>query len=169
MQVQPKSAIPLPAVIVTSSIACLIGLINIGSSTAFNDVVSLSVSCLYASYIIVEVFLLWRRLTGAVVSPKDVAKHTGEVNQLIWGPFHLPEIFGVLVNVFAIGFGIVIFVFSFFPVATPVVAKTMNFSVLMTGSVVLFAALYYVVSARKTYNGPLVEINPFSTAQSTRS
>lgn len=103
------------------------------------------------------------------MSPKDVAKHTGEVNQLIWGPFHLPEIFGVLVNVFAIGFGIVIFVFSFFPVATPVVAKTMNFSVLMTGSVVLFAALYYVVSARKTYNGPLVEINPFSTAQSTRS
>jgi len=103
------------------------------------------------------------------VSPKDIAKHTGEVNQLIWGPFHLPGIFGVLVNVFAIVFGTIIFVFSFFPVATPVAAKTMNFSVLMTGSVVLFATLYYVLSARKTYNGPLVEINPYSTTESTSS
>ena len=161
IQLRPKTAIPLYAVFITSFIACLIGLINIGSSTAFNDVISLGVSSLYASYIITESFLLWRRLTGAIRSPTDVANDTGEANQLIWGPFHLPGIFGVVVNAFAVVFGIIIFFFSFWPVATPVTAPHMNFSVLMTGSVVLFAIAYYLLVAKKTYKGPIVEVTPY--------
>ena len=123
--------------------------------------ISLGVSSLYASYIITESFLLWRRLTGAIRSPTDVANDTGEANQLIWGPFHLPGIFGILVNAFSVIFGIIIFFFSFWPVATPVTAPHMNFSVLMTGSVVLFAIVYYVLVAKKTYKGPIVEITPY--------
>ena len=34
----------------------------------------------------------------------------------------------------------------------------MNFSVLMTGSVVLFSVVYYWVWARRVYRGPVVEI-----------
>ena len=68
-------------------------------------------------------------------------------------------------NAFAVVFGIIIFFFSFWPVATPVEAKDMNFSVLMTGSVVLFAVLYYVVWARKTYEGPVVEVTPLSMVE----
>lgn len=136
-------------------------MINIGSSTAFNDVISLGVSSLYASYIITESFLLWRRLTGAIRPATDVANDTGEANQLIWGPFHLPGIFGILVNAFAVIFGIIIFFFSFWPVATPVTAPHMNFSVLMTGSVVLFAIVYYLLVAKKTYKGPIVEVTPY--------
>ena len=65
-------------------------------------------------------------------------------------------------NAFAVVFGVIIFFFSFWPVATPVSAEHMNFSVLMTGSVVLFAVLYYVVWARKMYEGPVVEVTPLS-------
>ena len=164
-KVRPDSAIPLYAVVLTSSIACLIGLINLGSSTAFNDVISLSVSSLYASYIISEVLLLWRRCTGAIRSANSLSSTTSptaETNALVWGPFHLPGVFGIAVNVFAIVFGLIIFFFSFFPVATPVDAAHMNFSVLMTGFVVLFALLYYVLYARKTYKGPIVEVVPYS-------
>lgn len=161
-KLQPKTAIPMLAVIITSSIACLIGLINIGSPTAFNDVISLGVSSLYASYIITESFLLWRRCTGAIRMPTDTSNDTGEANQLVWGPFHLPRILGIIVNTFAVVFGIIMFFFSFWPVATPVTAVHMNFSVLMTGSVVLFAILYYVFWARKTYQGPIVEITPYT-------
>ncbi|KAK3172805.1 hypothetical protein OEA41_006130 [Lepraria neglecta] len=161
-KLQPKTAIPMLAVIITSSIACLIGLINIGSATAFNDVISLGVSSLYASYVITESFLLWRRCTGGIRMPTDISNDTGEANQLVWGPFHLPGIFGILVNAFAVAFGIIIFFFSFWPVATPVQAAHMNFSVLMTGSVVLFAIFYYVVWARKTYKGPIVEVTPYT-------
>ena len=150
---------------ITSLVACLIGLINIGSSAAFNDVISLGVSSLYASYIITESLLLWRRCTGAIRKASDVANDTGEANQLVWGPFRLPGIFGILVNAFAVAFGIIIFFFSFWPVTTPVTAEHMNFSVLMTGSVVLFAVLYYVVWARKVYEGPVVEVTPFSMVE----
>ena len=163
-KVRPDSAIPLYAVILTSAIACLIGLINLGSSTAFNDVISLGVSSLYASYIISEVLLLWRRCTGAIRSPNSLSSTTSpdEANALVWGPFHLPGIFGIVVNVFAIIFGLITFFFSFFPVATPVDAAHMNYSVLMTGSVVLFAMLYYVLYAKKIYKGPIVEVVPYS-------
>ncbi|KAL9129044.1 MAG: hypothetical protein Q9217_002414 [Psora testacea] len=166
-KVLPDSTVPFYAVVITSSIACLIGLVNIGSATAFNDVISLGVSSLYASYIITEVLLLWRRVTGQVKSFRDLSSHTGEANELIWGPFHLPGIFGIFVNAFAVVFGIVIFFFSFWPVDTPVEAATMNFSCLMTGSVVLFAIFYYVTWAHKTYKGPIVEITPFQPVDQT--
>ncbi|KAL9102715.1 MAG: hypothetical protein Q9163_002178 [Psora crenata] len=162
-KVRPESTLPLYAVIITSSVACLIGLINIGSSTAFNIVISLGVCSLYASYIITEALLLWHRLTGGVKSPRDVSSHTGEPNELIWGPFHVPGILGIIVNGFAVVFGLIIFFFSFWPVATPVVAATMNYSSLTMGAVVLFALFYYVVWARRTYKGPIVEVTPFPT------
>ena len=153
VKVQKGSALPIYAVVIASSVACVIGLINLGSSTAFNDVISLSVSSLYASYIITESFLLYRRVTGAVKS-----RDSADVGELSWGPFHLPGILGIAVNLVVVCFGIIIFIFSFFPVATPVTPKTMNFSSLMTGSVVLFAVLYYVIWARKEYKGPINEV-----------
>ena len=135
----------------------LIGLINLGSSAAFNDVISLSVSALYASYIITESLFLYRRLTGAIRFRIDEDQTSAEINQLVWGAFHIPGIFGIAINVFAVLFGILIFFFSFWPVATPVVAKTMNFSSLMTGGVVIIAVIYYAIWARHTYQGPLME------------
>ena len=135
----------------------LIGLINLGSAAAFNDVISLSVSALFASYIITESLLLWRRLTGAIHLRADRDHHSEEVNHLIWGPFHLPGIFGISVNVFAILFGLSRFFFSFWPVTSSVKPDNMNFSSLMTGSVVIVAIFYYVIRARHTYQGPLTE------------
>ncbi|KAG6989781.1 amino acid polyamine transporter I protein [Physcia stellaris] len=61
-KVGSKSAIPMYAIIVMAGVSCLIGLINIGSATAFNAVISLGVSSLYASYVLTEAFLLWHRL-----------------------------------------------------------------------------------------------------------
>ena len=131
--------------------AATIGLINIGSLAALNDVISLSVGSLYASYIPIESMFLYRRYTGGIQprnSDESVAPDT-----LMWGPFHLPGAFGIAVNLFSVLFGIIIFIFGFFPVATPVTPKTMNFSSLMLGSVILFAALYYVLWGRKDFVG----------------
>ena len=135
----------------------LIGLINLGSAAAFNDVVSLSISSLFASYVFTESLLLWRRLTGAIRSPRDGDHDSTEVNQLVWGPFHLPGSFGVIVNIFAIIFGLIVFFFCFWPVTSSVKPDNMNFSSLMTGSVVIAAILDYVIRARHTYQGPLTE------------
>lgn len=156
-KLQPKTAIPMLSVICTAVVTVLIGLINLGSSTAFNAVISLSVSGLYGSYLIVEILMLYHRCAGRIRSARDPVNPASEGEHLIWGPFHVPGIFGIAVNVSAVIFGIIVFFFSFWPVATPVTAPKMNYSILMTGSVVLFAVFYYVVWARKTFKGPIVE------------
>lgn len=140
----------------------MIGLINIGSAAAFNDVISLSVTSLYASYVITEAFLLYRRCTGGI-KPRHTLSRSEEFepNTLVWGPFHLPGMFGIAVNVFAVCFGIIIFVFSFFPAAMSVTPDTMNYSVLMTFSVLVFAVVYYFLYARKEFTGPIVEVMPY--------
>ncbi|KAL8994782.1 MAG: hypothetical protein Q9169_005344 [Polycauliona sp. 2 TL-2023] len=178
-KLEPKTAIPTLAIIITSLVAILIGLINIGSATAFNAIISLSVSSLYASYIITETLLLWRRCTGFIhphqphqshlasssssLHPNSEHKNNDNHNyaseaKLTWGPFHLPSPYGTILNAFAVAFGLVIFFFSFWPVATPVDSKTMNYSVVMTGAVAVLAVGYYVVYARKVYTGPVVEV-----------
>ncbi|KAL8730063.1 MAG: hypothetical protein Q9181_004794 [Wetmoreana brouardii] len=164
-KVQMGSSIPVYAVIIASITACVIGLINIGSAAAFNDVISLSVSSLYLSYIITEIFLLYHRCTGGIRSRSNI-DDTSEPNVLIWGPFHLPGIFGIAVNLFAVCFGIIIFVFSFFPVYYHPGAELMNYSVLMTFAVGIFALIYYLVWATREFKGPIVEVTPYSAAQS---
>ena len=164
-KLEPTTAIPTLAIIITSLVAILIGLINIGSATAFNAVISLSVSSLYASYIITETLLLYRRCTGFILPhqkhlPYSTISSDPNTKTLNWGPFHLPGLFGILVNVSAVAFGLIIFFFSFWPVATPVEPATMNYSIVMTVSVVLFAVAYYIVYARKIYTGPIVEVVP---------
>lgn len=151
------SSIPVYAVVIASLIACIIGLINIGSAAAFNDVISLSVSSLYASYIITESLLLYRRCTGGIRTRNNL-DDTSEPGILIWGPFHLPGVFGIAVNLIAVCFGIIIFVFSFFPVSYHPGAAGMNYSVLMTTAVVIFSILYYVVWARREFKGPIFEV-----------
>ena len=54
---------------------------------------------------------------------------------------------------------VVVLVFSLFPTAVDPVASRMNYSSLMTGAVLVFAVVYYVVYARRIYKGPVVEID----------
>ena len=146
---------------VMAGVSCAIGLINIGSATAFNDVISVGVSSLYASYVITEAMLLWHRIRGSVRHPNQMAGTTWHANELVWGPFHVPGIWGILLNAFAVGYGIIVFIFSLFPTMVDPDAAHMNFSCLMSGAIMIFAVAYYYLYARKVYTGPVVEIAPY--------
>ena len=67
-RVDRRNSIPVVAIFIVTIIPCLLALIYIGSPTVFEDVVSLSVSGLYASYFIPCALLLWRRTTNQVVT-----------------------------------------------------------------------------------------------------
>lgn len=167
-QVESRSSIPLVSVLTTVTISCLLALINIGSSTAFNQVISLTINGLYASYLIVCGLLLYRRLTGAIATRTvyetnakivtEPASGETDVINLTWGPFHVPGALGVGINVVGCAYMIVILFFSFWPPTVNPTAATMNYSVLVTGFVILFSIFYYQFYARKIYKGPLVEI-----------
>ena len=153
------------AILVMAVVSCLIGLINLGSAAAFNDVISIGVSSLYASYTITEGLLLWHRIRGNIRKPSEMAGTEWHANELVWGPFHLPGIWGILCNASAVGYGIIVFIFSFFPQTVHPTPAQMNFSCLMTGAVMIGAVIYYYVYANKVYTGPVVEISPCQVEQ----
>ena len=78
----------------------------------------------------------------------------------MWGPWHIPGIWGIAVNTFAILYLVVALFWSFWPSTLPVTAANMNYNILIFGGVVLLAAVYYFVIARHTYTGPVVEHTP---------
>jgi choline transport protein len=137
-QVKPGWNIPLNAVILTFIITTLLSLINIGSSVAFNAIGSLAVSAILATYIISFTCLILRRLEGDLPSSRWTLGRAG-----------LP------INIGAVAFLLVVWVFIFFPVSTPVTASTMNWNVVMFCGTMLFAVVYYFFTGRYNYSSPV--------------
>ncbi|KAK5632183.1 hypothetical protein RRF57_007897 [Xylaria bambusicola] len=184
-KVHPRTRVPVVAIAVVTLIPCLLSLIYIGSSTAYNDVISMSVSGLYASYLLPCSFLLWRRVTGQIKphgtrgdpgteiptrpnrgpnNPHQPAVEQHGTSDIIfedqvleWGPWRVPGILGILNNTFACVFCVWVLFWSFWPPSTPVTAENMNYSVLVTGSVILFAIARYFLGGKVDYRGPLVD------------
>ena len=159
-RVNSKSAIPVLAVFLTTALACVLALIVLGSSTAFNDIVSLSVVGLFGSYFLVASLLLWRRLRGDIKlypSSADVLTNLPG-KELTWGPWRVPGLLGVMSNSFAIVYLIIIFFFSLWPPVNHPTAATMNYSSLMFGATMMFSVLYYIFHARNVYTGPIIQV-----------
>ena len=98
------------SVLLTTVISLLLALINIGSSVALNDVLSMAVSGLYSSYLIVSALLLVRRIKGDISlyndNDDDIVNLPGK--KLVWGPFHVPGIWGIMINAFAVVYIIIV-------------------------------------------------------------
>ncbi|KIW32851.1 uncharacterized protein PV07_04367 [Cladophialophora immunda] len=216
--------IPVVGVVVVVGFAALLTLIYIGSYTAFNDVISLTITGFYCSYFLPAAFLLWHRAKGHISPHKqdtpglpigdgddggvleggaaseqeekisggggvvggggdskvlESGLATGGVGpvygadddnpgpgrrpsmvaqpQLQWGPFHLPEPFGTVNNLYACLYMIFVIFWSVWPPVTPVDASTMNYSVVVTSGVVIFSIVWYWVKGRHEYHGPTID------------
>lgn len=136
-RVNQSLGVPVWALGLTTVVQMLLGLINLGSSSAFLAFVSVGVMALAVSYAIpIFVSLLHRRR---------------EVNSARWtlGPF-----FGTIANVIAIlwiTFEVVLFSM---PVALPVNEVTMNYASVVFVGFLTLAGIWYAVHARKVYKGP---------------
>ena len=140
-RVDQRTALPLRSISFCAIVSAIIGLINIGSTVAFNAIVSLSIAGIFVSYLIVIVLMVLKR----------VKRETPEL-----GPWSLGWA-GLPVNLFAACSLLISVVFSFFPPATPVTPKTMNWSCLMWGGSTIVGLVYYALLGRKIYHGPVVE------------
>lgn len=152
-----KSTMPLASLTAVSVICGLLGLINIGSTTAFNDIISLTLEALFSSYLLACGLLLYRRIRGEIRDFDPNFERT-PTSPHTWGPWHLSGTLGTLNNIFSCCYLTIITFFSFWPTAIPVSPTTMNYSSLVVGSIVIFSTLYYVTWAKKIYKGPVVEI-----------
>lgn len=152
------------SILVTATITILLSLIVIGSTMAFNIIVSLTVACLYLSYLLATSMLLYHRCVGNVSYPSSnagigptLANTTGA--RLVWGPWHVRGAMGIAANTFGCIYLTVILIFSFFPADAAPTTEGMNYSVVIWSSVIVFSIVYYLAYARRVYDGPVVEIN----------
>ena len=121
----------------------LLALINIGSSAAFNAIVSLSVASVLASYMMPILLVLRKRWRGEPIRS---------------GPWRLGRL-GVVANVVGLVYAMIAFVFSFWPGAAEVTAESMNWACLVWGAAMLLCVFWYLIRARKFYHGPVQELD----------
>ena len=139
--VDKRTALPLRSIGFCAIISAIIGLINIGSTVAFNAIVSLTIAGLFISYLTVICLMMIKRVKRETIE---------------FGPWSLGWA-GLPINALSACFLILSVFFSFFPPATPVTLLTMNWSCLMWGGSTLIGLAYYAVLGRKIYHGPIVE------------
>jgi amino acid transporter len=188
--VSKSSQIPVVAIIVVTIFAALLVLIYIGSYATFNDVISLTITGFYGSYFLPCAFLLYRRVKGHILpydsqfpqrleqsapadetldkNPEiqatlDIDNEFSE-SRLAWGPFRLPGVFGIINNAYACVYMIFVIFWSVWPPATPVFANTMNYSIVVTGGVIILSSVWYVVRGNQEYRGPVDEMRRWGGA-----
>lgn len=132
--------IPLNAIFMSFIVTAILSLINLGSTTAIQAVASLSASLLLSSYMVSISTLLLRRFTGPNLPPRRWT--LGK-----WG---------ATVNIIALCFLSIFWIFSFFPPTAVVTTKTMNWNALMFAIIILMATVYYLLKARYEYIGPVM-------------
>jgi choline transport protein len=143
-RIEPRTALPLYSIGVTATVSILLGLIPLGSTTAFYALTGLTVGGFYSAFMVSAWVMLWRRLT---TPPSNIA----------WGPFRLGK-FGVPITLLALFYSFIGWFFSFWPPTAIVTAKTFNWSLVVYFGVMALSMTYYGVRARHTYTGPKMEI-----------
>ncbi|KAF4232602.1 hypothetical protein CNMCM8980_004849 [Aspergillus fumigatiaffinis] len=141
-KVNPTFMVPLNALCVSLAIVSLLSLVNIGSSVAFNAIMSLGTAALLSSYIVSITCVRIRRWRNQPLPPArwSMGRFT---------PF---------VDTVSILVLIVIWVFSFFPLTAHVNSTNMNWGVVIFGGVILLCLVYYQLRAKTVYKGPVTRI-----------
>jgi choline transport protein len=121
-------------------VTAILSLINLGSTVAIQAVASLSASMLLTSYMVSISTLLLRRYTGPNLPTRR------------WSLGR----WGAVVNIVALCFLSVFWIFSFFPPTAVVTTTTMNWNSLMFAIIVVVALVYYLLKARHEYVGPVM-------------
>lgn len=139
VQVDPKMLIPSNAVILSTTCAIILSMINIGSESAFNAILSLQNVAQMGTYFISLSCVFYRRWTA---------------------PHLLPEArwslgrWGIWINGIGILYSGQIFFWCFWPNATPVSAKTFNWAPLVFLVILATSLITYYFKGHKTYVGP---------------
>ncbi|KAK5156748.1 hypothetical protein LTS14_004961 [Recurvomyces mirabilis] len=137
--VRPGWDVPLNAITLTLVFALIISFIILGSPVAVFTLSSISVSGLYSSYIICVGCVAWRRIKGQPLLPSR---------------FSLGKA-GLAINLIALAFLSVQWIFLFFPTAPHPTAPNFNWTCLIFGVAVVWSLAYYYLWGKKEYQGPV--------------
>lgn len=131
--IHPTLDVPFNAHLASSTIVAILGCLYLGSSTAFNSMVTACIVLLYISYSIPVVCLL---IKGR--------------NNIAHGPFWMGPV-GFLANIILLGWTAFTLVMYSFPSSMPAAADTMNYVCAVYGVVVAILLVYWFVRGKRTY------------------
>jgi len=135
--------IPVNAVIFTCGFTIIISLINVGSTVAFNAILSLSTTALMATYVISIGCVTFRRFSNNPLPP----------SRWSLGRFGLP------INCAALVYAFWSFFWSFWPNAYEPTAQTFNWASVLFVGLMGLSGILYVTHARKVYEGPVTKVD----------
>ncbi|RWA09390.1 hypothetical protein EKO27_g5710 [Xylaria grammica] len=141
--VDKRFGIPVRAILWSELIIVILGLINLGSTTAFNALVSLALLGQYTTYVLPTIFIFVRRI------------HPGK--NIPFGPWALGK-WGIPINIFTIIFSFITIAFNVLPPYFPVTATNLNYAGVVFGAALIICALLWIVMGKKHYAGPIREV-----------
>lgn len=142
-RVHPKLDVPLEALGLTNLVVVVFGCIFLGSSSAFNAIISASVVALGLTYGIPVAISVLR---GRKMLPHNRA-------------FKMPEPLAWTANLIGVAYTILTTVLFVFPPVLPVTGPNMNYCIVAFAVVVIISMIQWIVDGRKNYTGPKVDID----------
>ncbi|PLN82650.1 amino acid transporter [Aspergillus taichungensis] len=135
--IDPTHETPVRATIAVSTMVSCLGCIYVGSSTAFQALISSFIVLSTLSYL------------GAIL-PHVL---TGRRN-IVPGPFYMGAGLGMIVNVVAVLYIVVTVVFFCFPLVMPATVQNMNYTSVIAVGLMALTAVWWVVRGKRDYRGP---------------
>ncbi|CAG9982344.1 unnamed protein product [Clonostachys byssicola] len=148
-RVDGKLHIPKNAVLTCVAFQWALGFIYLGSTTAFNAIISMAIIGMYLSYLIPIVYML---LYGRRQSISQISRY-----------MKLPNWLGICLNVASIVWMIVAIIFSTFPILMPVTSTNMNYSIVVMIGWLFFGVVYYLFWGRKKFEAPMSDTSVILT------
>ncbi|OJJ71634.1 hypothetical protein ASPBRDRAFT_125741 [Aspergillus brasiliensis CBS 101740] len=131
-KVNKRFEAPVNAQLCVGIIIALLGCIYLGSSTAFNSMMSSSVTINNIAYLVPI-------LTNVLLGRKTMHR----------GPFSLGYVAGMTVNIITVAWLVFAIVFFSFPYDMPVTASNMNYTCVCVGGFLLLELLWWIVAGKK--------------------
>ncbi|KAJ5811222.1 Amino acid/polyamine transporter I [Penicillium robsamsonii] len=136
-QVHPTLNAPVRATVAMSALVTCIGCIYVGSTTAFQALIS--------SFIVLSTLSYFGAILPHVL--------TGRRN-IVPGPFYMGKNLGMVVNIISLVYIIVTVIFFCFPFVMPATVESMNYTSVITVGLMTLTALWWFVRGRTEYRGP---------------
>jgi choline transport protein len=139
LKIHPKFRMPLNTLSLITFITFVLSSIYIGSTTAYNAIVSLSSIGLHVSYVLPILFIMLRKIRGPSIA---------------YGPFKLGR-WGVPINMFALFYLIYVIIWMPFPTILPVTGPNMNYAGPILLAVIICGITDWFIGGHKRFEFPV--------------
>ncbi|KAJ5534387.1 hypothetical protein N7527_000641 [Penicillium freii] len=136
-QVHPTLNCPVRATVAMSALVTCLGCIYIGSTTAFQALIS--------SFIVLSSLSYFGAIFPHVLSGRG---------NMVPGPFYMGQKLGMAVNIVSLLYILVTVIFFCFPLVLPATVQNMNYTSVIVVGLMVLTAFWWVFRGRQQYHGP---------------